>query len=76
MERETGPGRCRWCTWWPPAGKEEHHETIDKEKLGGIMGTSKIQFLFFPPFVQGEGNEEAPGSKTGKVNDEVEVPLL
>ena len=40
------------------------------------MGTSKIQFLFFPPFVQGEGNEEAPGSKTGKVNDEVEVPFI
>lgn len=40
------------------------------------MGTSKIQFLFFPPFVQGEGNEEAPGSKTGKVNDKVEVPFI
>lgn len=40
------------------------------------MGTSKIQLLFFPPFVQGEGNEEAPGSKTGKVNDEVEVPFI
>ena len=40
------------------------------------MGTSKIQLLFFPPFVQGEGDEEAPGSKTGKVNDKVEVPFI
>lgn len=40
------------------------------------MGTSKIQLLFFPPFVQGEGNEEAPGSKACQVNDKVEVPFI
>ena len=54
----------------------EYYEGVNQKQLGGIIGAPKVQLLIFPAAVQGVGDEEAPGSKTNEVNDEVEIPLV